>query len=73
MGLEKEGTVLEERESGMRFSDEEFAAQRIQRFGRLPAQIRPEDHVVLVESSARPGRPAAAGSDDEWMVRNPCF
>ncbi|SCG74827.1 hypothetical protein [Micromonospora inositola] len=65
--------MLKERESGMRLSDEEFAAQRRQRFGRLPAQMRPEDYVVLIESSVRPGRPAAAGSDDEWMVRNPCL
>ncbi|GGN42439.1 hypothetical protein GCM10010109_73550 [Actinoplanes campanulatus] len=38
----------------------EETAERHQRFGRLPARIRPEDHVELVDIRRPEGRPATA-------------
>jgi hypothetical protein len=66
----EEVVMTEVRGSGERFSDEELAVQRHRRFGQLPARVRPEDQVELVESGSRPGRPAAAGGEDDWMLRN---
>ncbi|GGN81774.1 hypothetical protein GCM10010112_58590 [Actinoplanes lobatus] len=39
---------------------EETATERRRRFGELPARIRPEDHVELVDIRRPEGRPATA-------------
>ncbi|MGW4467317.1 hypothetical protein [Micromonospora sp. NBC_01796] len=59
-----------EQEPEGRSTDEELAHLRQVRFGRLPARVRPEDHVQLVETGQRPDRAAPAGGEDDWMLRN---
>ncbi|WP_051807868.1 hypothetical protein [Actinoplanes subtropicus] len=43
-------------------SDADFAYLRFVEFGELPARVRPEDYVEMVETEPKRDRPEPAGS-----------
>jgi len=52
-------------------SDADFAYLRFVEFGELPARVRPEDYVELVETEPKRDRPEAAASLAELRATQP--
>ena len=52
-------------------SDAELAYLRFVEFGELPARVRPEDYVELVETEPRLDRPEPAGSQAQSQATQP--
>ncbi|MEO3778018.1 hypothetical protein ABGB16_14460 [Micromonospora sp. B11E3] len=50
------------------FTDAEFAFLRHVRFGELPARVRPDETVELVETEPRRGRPEPAGGEEQALA-----
>ena len=48
--------------------DLDSAQFRSARFGRLPARVRPDTTVEMVETAPPQGRPEAAGSEEQRLV-----
>jgi hypothetical protein len=55
--------MAEEREHTERFTDEELAFLRYARFSELPARVRPDERVELVETDARRDLPEGIDPD----------
>ncbi len=58
--------MTDDRESAERFTDEEAEFLRHVRFGELPARVRPEDRVELVEAEAPTDAPKQAFDPRDW-------
>jgi hypothetical protein len=52
-------------------SDADYAYLRFVEFGELPARVRPEDYVEMVETESRPDRPEPAGSEAQGRALHP--
>jgi hypothetical protein len=52
-------------------SDAELAYLRFVEFGELPARVRPQDYVELVETEPRRDRPEPAGSQAQSQATQP--
>ena len=46
-------------------ADLDGARDRAARFGHLPARIHPDTTVEMVETASSPGRPEAAGTEEQ--------
>ncbi len=53
----------------IRFTDDEAACLRHVRFGELPARVRPDEQVLLVETEPRRDLPEPAGDPNEQFFR----
>ena len=49
-------------------ADLDSARSRSARFGRLPARVRPDATVEMVETSPPQGRPETAGTEEQRQV-----
>ncbi|NBE83214.1 hypothetical protein [Micromonospora rubida] len=49
-------------------ADLDSTQSRSARFGRLPARVRPDATVEMVETSPPQGRPDAAGTEEQRQV-----
>ncbi len=53
----------------IRFTDEDAAFLRHVRFGELPARVRPDERVELIETEARRDWPEPAGDPHQQFQR----
>ena len=52
-------------------SDADYTYLRFVEFGELPARVRPQDYVELVETESRRDRPESAGSQAQSQATQP--
>jgi hypothetical protein len=52
--------------------DADFAYFRFVVFGELPARIKPDEYVEMVETDTKPGRPESAVSEAQYDALHSC-